>query len=227
MLIWKNFLLDVHPHVEKQLKQKLADSQILADHLTLFDWVNVFEFCLFMRAWLKELFYFEDFLGYFHHSEVINFFGGFDSAPFEILSQVNNYRVEWQGKQHIFFQVVINFLNDKAMFLRVVFSEDELSGLVFNLLLKQMSHGFTFNDFIKELFVSADFFLILHIICLENESAPSDVNMWLRLNISRLFFSKLKLNYSKRLTFHSLCYIDQDWSQRIALIRNGVSSFRV
>lgn len=90
MLVGKYLLLDVHFHVKQKLEKKLADSQIFADHLSLLDWVNVFEFCLFMHAVFQKLLNFKDFFGDLHHSKVVNLLCSLDRAPFQVLSQVND-----------------------------------------------------------------------------------------------------------------------------------------
>lgn len=50
VLIRKDFLLDVHFHVEEQLEEQLADAQIFADHLALLDWEDVLQLGLLMCA---------------------------------------------------------------------------------------------------------------------------------------------------------------------------------
>ncbi len=86
VLVWKDLFLDVHFHVEQKLKKKLTDSQIFTNHLSLLNWENKLEFCLFMNAVLQKLFNFKNLLCNFHHSKVVYFFGCFDGAPFQILS---------------------------------------------------------------------------------------------------------------------------------------------
>lgn len=82
MLVWKYLFLDVHFHVKQKFKQKLTYSQIFTNHLSFLDWEDILKFCFFMNAVFQKLLDFENFLCYFHHSEIINFFSCFDSSPF-------------------------------------------------------------------------------------------------------------------------------------------------
>lgn len=81
------------------------------------------ELGLLVGALLEELLDFEYLLRHLHHPEVIDFLGSLDGAPLQVLSQVDNHRVERQRKQNIFLQVVVYFLNHKTMLLRVVLGE--------------------------------------------------------------------------------------------------------
>ena len=69
---------------------------------------------------LQEIFYLSDFVSYFHHSEVVDFLSGLNGTPFKILSEIDDNRMERQGKKYLLFKLVINLLNNKAMFLRII-----------------------------------------------------------------------------------------------------------
>ena len=52
------------------------------------------ELGLFMGAAFKELLDFEDFLGDLHHPEVVDLLGGLNGAPFQVLPEVDDHRME-------------------------------------------------------------------------------------------------------------------------------------
>jgi hypothetical protein len=68
-------------HVEKQLKQQFADSQVFANVLLHFERVDVFEIGLFGAAVFQELLDLLDLLGDLHHSKVSDFLLCLERTP--------------------------------------------------------------------------------------------------------------------------------------------------
>ena len=81
-------------HVEQQLKQQLADTQILAYHLFHLKWVDILQVRLLGTAAFQKLLDFLYLLGDLHHSEISDFLLALLRTPFKIFSQINNLRVE-------------------------------------------------------------------------------------------------------------------------------------
>lgn len=65
---------------------------------------------------LQEIFNLLYFLIHLHHTLVFDFSLWFSRAPFQILTQVDNFGVERKSKEYFFFQTSIDFLDDEAIF---------------------------------------------------------------------------------------------------------------
>ena len=85
-----SLVFEVFFHVEQKFKQELTNTQVFADVLFHFDWMDVLEIGLLGGAFFQELLNFLDFFCHLHHSYVLHFLLCLFWTPLQILSQVNN-----------------------------------------------------------------------------------------------------------------------------------------
>lgn len=84
--------------------------------MSFVNWFQKLFFGIWAGTIFQEIIDLCDFFSHFHHTNITDFFHCLCSTPFEIFSQVDNCRMERKSKQKLFFQTVIDFLDDKTVF---------------------------------------------------------------------------------------------------------------
>lgn len=103
--------------------------------MALLDRENVLQLSVLVGTVLEEVLDLVYLLSHLHHPEVVDLLGCLDGSPLQVFSEVDDHRMERQGKKHIFFQSVINLLNNKTMLLGIILSEHQSTCFKLNLLL--------------------------------------------------------------------------------------------
>ena len=211
MFVRKDVFFDVHLHVEEQFEEQFAYAQVFADHLRFLDGEDVLEVGLFSAAIFEEIFYLSDFVGDFHHPEVVDFLGSLDGAPLEILSEIDDDRMEGECKKHLLFELIINLLNNKAMLLRIIPYKPQPPGPKLNLPLQQPLHPPLINQLIPPNLLQTNIILLLVLNSLQYIITPSHIDVWVRIDLTPGLLGQLELDCAEGAVLLAWGNVDEDW----------------
>ncbi len=148
------------------------------------DGEDVLQIGLFSGAIFKEIFYLSDFVSDFHHSEVVDFLGSLYGPPLEILSEIDDDRMEGECKKDLFFELIINLLNNKAMLLRIIPHKPQPPGPKLHFPAQQPLHPPPINQILPANLLQSHIPLLLPLNRLQYIIAPSHINIGIRINLT-------------------------------------------
>jgi len=135
------------------------------------------KFSLLLSAFLDEDFDLLDFLSHLHHSQIPNLFGSLNSTPLKVLPQLDNHRVKTQSKQQFFFELILNLIDDKTMFLHDTLLEGKLSDVKVALFFELLSHFVLVYFIILSILLGCTFIQVLFFVNLEKLVEPSYIDI--------------------------------------------------
>ena len=152
------------------------------------------KFGFFLTTTLDKAFYLSDFGSNLHHSKISDFLCCFNSSEFKVFSKLDDDWVEAKSKKQIFLKVIIDFHDNKTMFLRDIFGKANRSNWVLYLFFVELSHSekvdlgvrshHLCNRRLKTSFTVVDLELFI---------TPSNVHKWLTVDISSFLLGELHL----------------------------------
>ena len=195
----EDLLLLVLLHVVKQLEKQLADTQILADHLSFFDRMDVVQVRLLPAAVFQEVLDLSDLFSHSHHSMIRNFLDSLTSSEPQILSELDNFGVEGECEKQVFFEFIVDFhdfeavLGDVQSELQILLGVFDFTGGKF--FGSGLVDSVVFYDFFHFCLSKVDcvFFLLFQV---QAVVSPTDVHEGSTVDVSSFFLGCFQLDHS-------------------------------